>query len=366
VGTLPKADESIDDVENRQGEPTEHSEVRVRAHLGRALTRAEVSSFGRVLGSSASMRRLFPLCERLAGSDVPVIIEGETGTGKEVLARSLHEASGRHHGPFVVFDCTTVPPNLVESALFGHEKGAFTGATVSHVGVFEQAHGGTLFLDEIGDLDFPLQAKLLRAIERAEVQRVGGTGWAHVDVRILCATRRDLMREIHAGRFRDDLYYRLAVSRIALPPVREREGDIDLLLEHFWSELSGAPDGLTRVLREKFAAYGWPGNVRELRNAVAHLTALGDLADFDAIRRARRPAADRSGLEVDPSPDVIDNVLDQSLPYMKARDIVLAEFDRRYCDAVLRKHGGNVTKASAASGIARRYFYVIRSRSTKG
>jgi len=311
------------------------------------------------------MRRLFPLCERLAKTDVPVIIEGETGTGKEVLAQSLHEASPRKRGPFVIFDCTTVPPNLVESALFGHEKGSFTGAVNAHTGVFEQANGGTLLVDEIGELEFGLQAKLLRAIERAEVQPVGGAGWTRVNVRILCATRRDLQRATKDGLFRDDLYYRLAVARITLPPLREREGDIIELLRYFWDALGGAAEELDRDLVAAFENYSWPGNVRELHNAVAHRIALGELADFSTIRPVQTHKVDPRSLAVQEGTehDVVDDVIEQAIPFLQAREVVVTDFERRYCEAVLRRHGGNVTKASAASGIGRRYFYVIRSRS---
>ncbi|MGH7270919.1 MAG: sigma 54-interacting transcriptional regulator, partial [Polyangiaceae bacterium] len=196
------------------------------------------NGFGRMLGRSAEMRRLYPLCARLAQSEVSVVIEGETGTGKEVLAEALHEASLRAAGPFVVFDCAAVAPSLLESALFGHERGAFTGALAQRIGIFEQAHGGTLFIDEIGELDALLQPKLLRAIERGEVQRVGSSRWEKVDVRILAATRRNLDREVHAGRFRDDLFFRLAVVRIELPPLRERHGDVAVLSAHFWGQIA--------------------------------------------------------------------------------------------------------------------------------
>ncbi len=293
--------------------------------------------FGRVFGASHEMRRLFPLCERLAKSDVPVIIEGETGTGKELLAESIHEASARAKGPFVVFDCTAVPPNLVESALFGHEKGSFTGALSARRGVFEQADGGTLLIDEIGDLDLALQAKLLRALERSEIQRVGGSGWTRVDVRILCATRRDLEREIQARRFRDDLFYRLAVARVELPPLRRRTGDISLLVHHFWQALRGPASELTPEVVDRFEAYSWPGNVRELHNAIAHRIALGDLADVESIRRST-PSSELGASESPPNPaaaDVVAKVIADSLPFSTARSLVLADFERRYCAWVL-------------------------------
>jgi len=321
-------------------------------------------AFGRLLGGSPQMRRLYPLCERLARSDVPLIIEGETGTGKEVLAEAIHEASGRKSGPFVVFDCTTVPPTLVESAIFGHERGAFTGATNAKAGVFEQANGGTLLIDEIGDLDISLQPKLLRAIERASVQRVGATHWTKVDVRVIAATRRNLESAIQAGRFRDDLYYRLAVARIEIPPLRERTGDVRLLAEQMWTRAGG--DG---VIPERFVesleSYGWPGNVRELQNAIAHRAALGDLADLATIQRARVPSSPSPSEKVAPASsneDVIGRVIAEAMPYARARQVVLRRFEERYLTWVLDKHGGNVSKAAEASGIARRYFYVLRNK----
>ncbi len=247
--------------------------------------------FGKIVGASPEMRRLYPLCERLAASSVPVIIEGETGTGKEVLAESLHETGPRASCPFVVFDCTAVAPNLVESALFGHEKGSFTGATESRRGVFEEAHAGTLLLDEIGDLELALQAKLLRALERGEVQRVGSSRWTRVDVRVLAATRRDLDKEIQLGRFRDDLFYRLAAGRIELPPLRRRTGDVAVLAHHFWKRLADKGVPFPGDFGQRLEAYDWPGNVRELYNAVARRVALGDLAQIETARSTSRQPA---------------------------------------------------------------------------
>nr|HMR09218.1 sigma 54-interacting transcriptional regulator [Polyangiaceae bacterium] len=225
--------------------------------------------FGSMVGASLEMRRIYPLCQRLALAEIPVIIEGETGVGKELLAESLHSEGPRKRAPFVVFDCTAVPANLLESELFGHERGAFTGAVAARRGVFQQADGGTLLIDEIGDLDLPLQSKLLRAIERSEFRPVGGERTLSVDVRILAATRRDLDHEVAAGRFRDDLFHRLAVARIELPPLRERKGDIPVLAQHL-CESMGAPEGaIPAEVIAKWEDSAWPGNVRELRNAVA-------------------------------------------------------------------------------------------------
>jgi DNA-binding NtrC family response regulator len=288
---------------------------------------------------------------------VPVIIEGETGTGKEVLAESLHEMGPRAAGPFVVFDCTAVPPNLVESALFGHERGSFTGATEGRRGVFEDAHGGTLLLDEIGDLELSLQAKLLRAIERREVQRIGYNRWIKVDVRVLSATRRDLDREIQAGRFRDDLFFRLAVARVELPPLRAREGDIVVLARHFWEHLAPRGQGFPPDFVERLEGYAWPGNVRELHNAVARRVALGDQAPIPSGRAGAESAASSAR-----SADVIEAVLALDLPLQRAREQVVEAFERRYVQRVLAAHHGNVSAAAAASGIARRYFQILRAR----
>ncbi|MDI1445012.1 sigma 54-interacting transcriptional regulator [Polyangium sp. 6x1] len=322
--------------------------------------------FGTMVGASPEMRALYPLCERLASAVVPVLIEGETGTGKEVLAESLHELGPRRQGPFVVFDCTAVPPNLVESALFGHERGSFTGATESRKGVFEEAHGGTLLLDEIGDLELPLQAKLLRALERSEVQRVGSNRWIRVDVRILAATRRDLDHEIQAGKFRDDLFYRLAVARIELPPLRRRTGDVLVLAQHFWHHLVGKDMPFPPDFARRIADYAWPGNVRELHNAVARHVALGDLAPIATLRpntppptgvpRPSGPARPAAAAEY------MEEVLALDLPFPRARERVVEEFERRYVQRVLAAHGGNVGAAAAASGIARRYFQLIKAR----
>ena len=315
------------------------------------------TEFGSVVGASDEMRKLYPLCERLAASSVPVIIEGETGTGKEVLAESLHAEGPRANGPYVVFDCTATPPDLMESALFGHEKGAFTGATDTRAGVFEQADGGTLLLDEIGDLHINLQPKLLRVIQGMEVQRVGGSRRRKVDVRVLAATRRDLDREVQAGRFRDDLYYRLAVARIELPPLRRRQGDISLLAKHFWSE-GPASAPIPVELLQRLEDYEWPGNVRELRNVVMRYQALGDLARFERTTAAAGPTDELPGLGTDP----VDEVIHKLLPLAEARQEVIQLFEQRYLEHVLSVHDGNVTRAAAAAGVARRYFHLLRAK----
>jgi DNA-binding NtrC family response regulator len=314
------------------------------------------AGFGRVVGASRALSALYPLFDRLALAQVPVIIEGETGTGKEALAEALHEQGPRAKGPFVIFDCTAVPQALIESELFGHERGAFTGAVSARRGVFEQAHGGTLFIDEIGDLEPVLQPKLLRAIERSEIRRVGGEGWISVDVRILCATRRNLDREVEEGRFREDLFHRLAVARVELPPLSHRKGDVRILAAHFWQQLGGDPGMLTEPLLRKWEVSAWPGNVRELRNAVARHIALGDLRQH-AYEESETPDSSRWSA-------IVDDILSSRLPFPLARDRMLELFTERYVSQVLAQHDGSVARAAASSGIGRRYFEKLRARKT--
>jgi DNA-binding NtrC family response regulator len=330
-----------------------------------AATRATLpveTGFGAMVGASTEMRRLYPLCRRLAASAVTVVIEGETGTGKEVLAEALHDEGSRADGPFVVFDCTAVPSNLVESELFGHERGAFTGAVATRKGVFEQAHGGTLLIDEIGDLDLVLQPKLLRAIERSEIRRVGGDRAIKVDVRVLAATRRDLDHEVQAGRFRDDLFHRLAVARIELPPLRRRAGDVPVLARHFWQALGGEAQALSGDLLLRWQDYAWPGNVRELRNTVARRIALGELGEGAAAAPPPVAAPPATGAA---QADLVDAILGMNLSLIEARQRLVEEFERRYIERALAQHDGSVSKAASASGIAKRYFQRLKSRGRK-
>jgi DNA-binding NtrC family response regulator len=311
---------------------------------------SDATRFGRVLGASLAMRRLYPTCERLSKSRVPVVIEGETGTGKEILAESIHDAGSG--GPFVVFDCTMASSTLIESQLFGHERGAFTGAHTAHPGVFEEADGGTLLIDEIGDLDLQLQAKLLRVIDRGEVRRLGGRKSLVVNVRILAATRRDLDKAVSEGRFRDDLYHRLAVARIELPPLRERHGDVTLLAQHFAAELAAPPDLLSADVLARLADHSWPGNVRELRNALARLVALGDLS----LRSPEPDSVDEG------EGDWLCSILATHPIFSVARRKVLDEFERRYIKHALEVSQGNMTRAARAAGLAPRYFRLVRAR----
>ncbi|HEX7671915.1 MAG TPA: sigma 54-interacting transcriptional regulator [Polyangiaceae bacterium] len=328
-----------------------------------------VASFGGVIGASTEMRRLYRLCEKLAAADVPVIIEGETGTGKERLAEAIHEMGPRKNGPFVVFDCTAIPVNLLEAELFGHERGAFTGAVSARRGVLEQAHKGTLLIDEIGDLDLSLQPKLLRAIERREFRAIGSERIVRVDVRIIAATRRDLDREVQAGAFRDDLFHRLAVTRVELPPLSRRKGDVPLLVRHFCEELGGDPSLISKELLLRWEDHSWPGNVRELRNTVARHLALGELASLPFLPRSD-PEGDAAPSSSSPSSSdgrELAQIVEQALdgPLGEARQRVVEEFERRYIQRILGRHGGNVTRAAESAGIARRYFQVLKARARK-
>jgi DNA-binding NtrC family response regulator len=306
------------------------------------------ASFGPVLGASPAMRHLHPVLHRLAASRVPVVVEGETGTGKELVAEALHRVGPWHDRPFMVFDCAAVAQGYVEEALFGRERSA-AGPTAA--GVFEQAAGGTLVIDEVADLSLDVQAKLLRAIERGEIRRVGATHPVHVDVRVIATTRRDLDARVQAGEFRDDLYFRLAVARVALPPLRKRLDDVPALVAHFWTLLQG-PGNASPDLVARLASRDWPGNVRELQNAVARTIALGDA-----------PAAPGSPGAADD--DVFASVLAMRLPLPRAREKIIDAFERAYVARVLDDNGGNVARAASASGLALRYFQVLKARQAK-
>jgi two-component system response regulator GlrR len=297
-----------------------------------------------LVGQSTAMRYLFELIERIAASDATVLISGETGSGKEGVADAIHERSPRAKKPFVVLDCSAIPAQLFEDQLFGHEAGAFTGATRAAVGVFEAAHGGTLFLDEIGELPLELQAKLLRAVETRTIRRVGGTKAIHCDVRVLAATNRDLAVEVNRGTFRADLYFRLAVAKLAVPPLRDRREDIPLLVEHFSDQLGAKPPAefMTWAL-----AQPWPGNVRELRNAVERATVLP----------SQPPGSHGPGPTTSAWPSV-----DVAVPFKVAKQRVVDEFDRRYLEALMSAHDGNISAAARAAGVDRMSIYKMMRR----
>jgi two-component system response regulator AtoC len=307
-----------------------------------------------LVGHSPAMVDLYRTIARVAPLDSTVLIQGETGTGKELVARAIHYASPRAQRPFTVVDCAALPETLVESELFGHEKGAFTGATQSRRGLLEAAAGSTCLLDEVGELSPPLQARLLRVLQERVIRRVGGNELVPVDVRIIAATNRDLRRLVDEGRFREDLYYRLKVVTVHVPPLRERPEDIPLLAQHFLRKAAAAAGkavvGLARETLDLLAAYPWPGNVRELEHVIERaviLTTSTLLTPEDLPRELRPPAA-------------------AAPPAAPAgRRMTLEELKRWYVEQVLAETGGNKARAAEILGIDRRTLYRILSRSAE-
>ncbi|MBS1149163.1 MAG: Sigma-54 dependent transcriptional regulator, Fis family [Myxococcaceae bacterium] len=320
----------------------------VRFELDRAQNRIEASSeerFGTLLGKSVAMRTTFAQLERASKSDITVLLEGETGTGKEGAAAAIHSASARRDRPLVVIDCSALPANLLESELFGHERGAFTGAEARRVGAFEEANGGTVLLDEIGELPVDLQPKLLRVLEQREVRRLGSNTPFPVDVRLIAATNRDLRTEINEGRFRSDLYFRLAVLRIHLPALRSRPEDLPLLAEHLLKEL-GKSDELPAICTPAFFATlngsAWPGNVRELRNHLERCLLFQEAVPFNPpVQRGPREP-----LEVNPA-----------VPFTVAKQSFIEDFERQYIAALLKQYPARVAQAAEAAGVDRAYLY---------
>ena len=302
----------------------------------------------KLVGQSAEMVAIYRLVARVAALDTTILIQGETGTGKEMVARAIHDASPRADRPLVVVDCAALPEPLFESELFGHERGAFTGAILSRRGLLETADGSTCFLDEIGELSTSLQAKLLRVLQERRFERVGGTTTLEADVRLITATNRDLERAITEARFREDLYYRLAVFRIHLPPLRERGDDVLVLADHFVRQLGAnmgklAP-GLSREARDLLVAHAWPGNIRELQNAIerALILAEGGLISAGHLGIVPRPFRDAAS-PATPSPD--------SEPRTEVR--ALAELEKQTIVEALRRSNGNKSRAAAALGLSR-------------
>jgi DNA-binding NtrC family response regulator len=287
--------------------------------------------FGGLVGRSLAMREVFALLQRFAEADAPVLIAGETGTGKEVCAEAIHAASARKDKPFVVCDCASLQPTLVESELFGHVRGAFTGADRDREGAFAQAHGGTLFIDEIGELDLEAQPRLLRAIEARQIKPVGGAAYRAVDVRVIAATNRDLQAEVKARRFREDLFHRLSVLQVTLPPLRERKQDLPLLVR----ALAGAPLELDADTEALLLEYDWPGNVRELRNVVERARSLAGTGQV---------TAQALGLgDGGPAPKT----------FHEAKERLVASWERAYVAELLQRTRGNVSRAARIAGLDR-------------
>jgi transcriptional regulator with PAS, ATPase and Fis domain len=311
--------------------------------------------FGALVGRSTKMRELAARVERVARSDAAVLVQGETGTGKEVVARAIHQRSRRGGGPLIVVDCGALPETLLEAELFGHARGAFTGALEARAGAIEAAHGGTVLLDEIGELPIAMQPKLLRAVESRSVRRLGETHHRAVDVRFIAATHRDLRAMVQDGSFRGDLYFRMAVLPVTVPSLRERAADIPALVEHFLPE--DAAGVITPVLLDQLADRAWPGNVRELRTFVERLLALG--AEEALALASEMPAAGAAA----PAPAQLrlpEDLLSQS--YKQMREHALAHIEREYVRALLARHGRNISAASEAAGINRSYLHRLIRR----
>ena len=315
-------------------------------------------AFHNLVGKSAPMREAYGLLEQAAGLDITVLLLGETGTGKELAARAIHYHSARREHHFVPVNCGALPADLVESELFGHARGAFTGAVGSKTGLFEEADGGTLFLDEVGELPLPTQVKLNRALQEREIRRVGDNAAVRVDVRVIAATHRDLKAETREGRFREDLYYRLHVFPLRLPALRERLDDVPLLAAHFLEKHARAfrreVTGMEPEALRSLTAYGWPGNVRELENAIERAVAVAKgstitLADLPAEIVSAPPAA-RSG-------EILT-----SLPYRDALDLARDRLSREYLVALLQECEGNVTQAAARAGMERESLHRLLKR----
>jgi DNA-binding NtrC family response regulator len=314
-------------------------------------------SFGQLVGRSAVMRELFALLERVAPKNLSVLVVGETGTGKEEVARAIHDRSPRAARPFVVIDASTLPETLAESLLFGHEKGAFTGAERRAVGLFEAAEGGTVFLDEIGELPVALQAKFLRVLEQRVITRVGSHDALAIDVRVVAATHRDLRHEIDSGRFREDLYYRLAQIRVGMPPLRDRLEDMPILCRKLLVSLQegSEPTAIEESALAHLAAQPWPGNVRELRNVLARATAL---CGSGVIRRSD-VAGEGFGFR---GTREERSVLDLSGTFATAKERAIVRFESAYLAALVRKCEGNLSRAAREADIARNHLRDLLKR----
>jgi len=332
----------------------------LKFELGNATHTKSLSprtEFGTVVGHSTMMRAMFDLLERAAQSDATILLEGETGTGKGIAAESIHEASPRKGKPFCVVDCASLPTHLLESELFGHERGAFTGAVSRRIGAFGAAQGGTIFLDEIGELPLDLQPKLLRALEERQVRRVGDDTLHGVDVRVIAATNRDLRREVNEGRFRSDLYYRLALIRVKVPALREHLEDIPLLVERLLATSHNATPEMAAALRapqfiETLQRAAWPGNVRELRNHLESCLVLRQVVPFGEPDQLAPQLLSTSA----------SATTDASLNYQEARLRSHLVWEAQYLRALLKKHNDDVEKAAEAAGISRAYIYRLLSR----
>ena len=336
--------------------------ARLRRQLQGQPQIADDATDAMLVGTSSGMRKLRAAVARLGSQDVSILIQGESGTGKELVARALHERGTRRSRRFVALNCGAIPESLIDSELFGHTKGSFTGATTDRPGVFVEADGGTLFLDEIGDMPLAVQARLLRVLQESEVRPVGGNGVRKIDVRVIAATHVDLSAAVEQGRFRQDLFYRLNVVVLGVPPLRERLDDLPLLAAHFLRKHGGsAPPSLSPDALEVMAAYAWPGNVRELENALMHAIALhhGDVIGPESLPQAiagtRKPAP---GAVKAPVLDGEDDLL----PLTEAKRRASAAYERAYLVRVMEKAKGSVSEAARLSGLDRTNFRRLLQR----
>ena len=304
-------------------------------------------SFGPLVGSSAKMRRLYQALRAVAPTELSVLVLGETGTGKELVAQAIHEASARKNGPFVVVDCGSLPAGLAESLLFGHEKGAFTGAVGRRIGAFAEANGGTLFLDELGELPEEVQPKLLRASAERTVKRVGGSHYEPIDVRVIAATRRDLRREMNAGRFRSDLFFRLAQVRVELPALRERREDVPAIVARVCERLKkpGVAAAITGEVERRFGSYDWPGNVRELVNVASVLAALGDVPESLGLVLPLEGSGEEADVGVTPP----------ATQFSEAKRAAVLAFERQYFVDLMKAANANVSEMARRSGMERHH-----------
>jgi len=325
------------------------------------ITPSEKSELDSMVGHATTMREMFSIIERVAPTDLTVLVTGETGTGKELASRALHNLSSRKKGLLRVFDCGAAPATLIEAELFGHEKGAFTGAIQAREGVFEQADGGTLFLDEIGELPLELQPKLLRVLEQREVRRVGSGRIRSVDVRVVAATNRNLREEVEAGRFREDLYYRLAVVELELPPLRHRLEDLPLLIAHLLTRASARcggkrVEGVDDDVIALFQAYHWPGNVRELNNVLERAVPFSDtnIVSLDALPEALRSAQAAPQPGVVAAKGLVAAASVTDMPFKDAKEQLIEAFERQYLVDLIERNGGNVSRAARAADMDRK------------
>jgi transcriptional regulator with GAF, ATPase, and Fis domain len=340
-------------------------ELILRSEPNRAqILPSESSHFGAALGPSLAMRTIFGVLERIAPTDAPVLLEGETGTGKDVLARSIHDKSPRRDGPFVVVDCGAVSYSLIESELFGHERGAFTGAVALRQGAFETVGRGTLFLDEVGELPLDVQPKLLRVLESGEYRRVGGNKTLLHTARIIAATKRNLREEVERSKFREDLYFRLSVVPITVPPLRLRRDDIPALVEHFLEHArkrdpAAASVSLSRETISALCAHDWPGNVRELRNILDRALYIATASGERDARLFDLPVA---ATAVPVSSPRAAETFDSSKSYRENRADFEADFERRYVSWLLDRHQGNISAAAREAKMDRKHLYDLARR----